>query len=465
MRKALVLLLALVPTSAWATVPVRATVRGAEVQDVEVVVGGVAHKARFDTLSRTRLDPGPVTLRASVPGDRTGVEVAACAGRGAVVIDGVRYAPPPGPFVVRLAPRSAPHSVEVEIGVSSYERRVACGDPLRAGAVVDAREGIVGLDFPSPVAARGGGHALMYVPPGHDATKPAVLLVGVHPWNGTPSTYTAYAELLAAARQHDVVLLFPSGLGNSLYTAPAESETMRAIDAASRALAIDPRRVSIWGASMGGQGACTIGLHHPDRFAFIASYFGDASFNIASYVRSILPTQEAAHRVNPIDVIDNARHVPGWLIHGDADRTSNVHESELLDEALRQRGYAVRFDKVPGRGHEGMLVAEHVAEVVARAAQARSPEHPARVTFRTIAAPAAEQGTVRPEDDRAYGVRIVRAGAADAFVDLELSAGKIVVHAAEGVREIVLGSGALGAPRGTPVVWSGPHGAATLRWE
>jgi enterochelin esterase-like enzyme len=446
-----------VACDAAAAPPVHATIRGGEITNVTVTSASHTLTLPWAALSRTKLDPGPVTVNATVPGDRAGVEIPTCGRRGAVTIDGTPYAPPPGPFVVRLAPRTTPHTIAMEITVSEYERRIACGDPIRAGALVDTRDGATTLDFASSEGARGGGHAVLYVPPGHDMTKPAALLVGVYPWNGDIWTYAAYAELLQGARANDVVLLMPSGLGNSLYTKVPEEEVMRAIDAAKSAVAVDARRVSIWGASMGGQGACTIGLHRPDRFAFITSYFGDARFDLASYVRAIIPTPEAAHRVNPIDVIDNARHVPIWLIHGDADRTSTVRESDDLDAALRQRSYSVRYDRVPGRGHEGLLVAEHIADVVARAAQAQIPVHPARVTFRSV----------RPEDDRAYGVRVVRSSAAqDAFVDLEQVAGRIVVHAATGVSAIVLEADALGAPHGAPVSWDGaqpPH--VELRWE
>jgi len=58
---------------------------------------------------------------------------------------------------------------------------------------------------------------------------------------------------------------------------------------------------------------------------------------------------------------------------------------------------------------------------------------------------------VRASDTYAYGVRLVRTGSSDAFVDLELrpsssgANGSIVVHAATGVREIVLARDALGA--------------------
>ena len=143
-----------------------------------------------------------------------------------------------------------------------------------------------------------------------------------------------------------------------------------------------------------------------------------------------------------------------WLVHGEADRVSPIRQSELLDQALRARGFAVRFDRAPGVGHEGRLVERFAAEVVRRAAVAVAPEHPARVTFRSV----------RAEDTSTYGVRLERAGASDAFVDLEGKDGRVVVHAASGVRAVVLKPGALGVASGAPVEKSGPD-TVPVRWE
>src|SRR4029077_1428157 len=121
------------------------------------------------------------TLRATFDGSAAAVEIPHCGHRGAVTIDGTRYAPPPGPFVVRLSPRKDPHTVELELTISEYERRVTCSEPIHAGALSETRDGLVLLGFPSPEVAHGGGHAVLYVPPGHDTTKPSALLVGVHP--------------------------------------------------------------------------------------------------------------------------------------------------------------------------------------------------------------------------------------------------------------------------------------------
>lgn len=433
-------------------IAVHATVSGAAIEDVTVLAAtGGATKAKWSSLSTTRLDPGAYALRLSAP-DAEALEVPPCAGRGRVTVDGTTYAPPAGPFVVRLA-RGKPHEVVIDLAVSGYERRVACGFAPRAGASQDGREGLGVLSFASPSSAQGGGRAVVFVPAGHDPKKPGALLVGAHPWDGSIWTYASYAELLAAAAARDVVLLMPSGLGNSLYVRAAEEEVMRAIDAAASVIAVDRQRVSIWGASMGGAGATTIGLHRPDRFATVTSFFGDAAYDLTTYVRSILPTPAAAHLVNALDVAPSARHVPVWLVHGEADKVSPIAQSVVLDAALRKLGYSVRFDRAPGLGHEGALVAQHIAEVVARAAAARAPEHPARVTF----------ASARDEDVSAYGVRLVRAAAGDALFDVALDGGAVRVLAARNVKEIVLGPGALGATGAEPVAIDDPGFKGVVR--
>jgi hypothetical protein len=159
--------------------------------------------------------------------------------------------------------------------------------------------------------------------------------------------------------------------------------------------------------------------------------------------------------VNALDVLENARHLPVLLVHGEDDRTSPIRQSTMLDEAMRRSGFDVELRRVPGKGHEGPLVVAHVRDAVARAAVAVAPRRPARVSFRSV----------RPGDVSAYGVTIDRADPnRDAFVDVERTSSGIVVHAAVGVRAIVLASDALGASPTTPIAAPPPAGVS-LRWE
>jgi hypothetical protein len=79
---------------------------------------------------------------------------------------------------------------------------------------------------------------------------------------------------------------------------------------------------------------------------------------------------------------------------------------------------------------------------------------PAHVTFRST----------RAIDDEAYGVKLTRAGEGDAYVDIERREdGVHVLKATEGVREIVLRPGALGATAGERVVVD-PGVSVSVRW-
>jgi pimeloyl-ACP methyl ester carboxylesterase len=423
--------------------------------DLRADAGAWETAVGWDTLDGTRREPGAYELRLHVAGGKDGatVQVPPCAGRGRVLLDGQEIPAPVGPALVGVGPGA--HDLSIGVKVSGYERRIACGEPPRVGSVVTTREGLGLLDFASPHGGKGGGQAVVFVPHGHDFTKPGPVLVGLHPWNGTMWTYASYSQLLREARARDVVVLLPSGLGNSLYTEDAEDEAMRALDALSEVLAVDPRGVSIWGASMGGAGATTVGFHHPDRFAGVTSFFGDSKYDVTTYVRSILPDDPTAHRVNALDIVDNAASLPVWLIHGEDDATSPIRQSVMLAEAMRARGYAVRFDRAPGMGHAGALVARFLAEVVDRAATARVPADVARVSYTSV----------RPWDTGAYGVHLVRARRrGDARVDVERRPDGVHVTRAEGVRAIVLDPGALGTPQPPPPIVLDHGAGVAVRW-
>ena len=447
-----------VPRVAFAvTFEAHANVKGVDITTVDVRPDkGPWQAASWDALDVTPRAPGLYDLRLRVEGARDGSTVALphCAGRQRLVLDGAEVPSEAGPAIVGLGPGW--HEVVVAVKVSAYERRIACGERPRLGTMVTTREDLGLLSFASPYGSKGGGQAVVYVPPGHDLTKPSALLVGLHPWNGTMWTYAAYSQLLHEAQTRDVLLLMPSGLGNSLYTADAEDEALRAVDALAEVAAIDPRRVSLWGASMGGAGATTVGFHAPDRFATVTSFFGDSKYDVATYVRSLLPGEAAAHLVNALDVVDNALHLPVWLIHGEDDKTSPIRQSEMLAQAMADPRFSVRFDRVPGMGHEGPLVARFLAEVVARAATSRVPERVTRVEYRSV----------RPWDTEAYGVHLVRRSAkGDAFVAVDARADGVHVTRAEGLRAVVLDPGAMGtSPDHPPAIALDGVRGVEARW-
>lgn len=420
-----------------------AVVAGPPVDVVEVRhVGGGAMKEPFAALSSEPRTPGIYTVVFRIPPGAAAIEIPPCAGRQEVRIDGNRVQNTGTEVAQRAAIVSdvdakAAHDVSFDVTVSSYEKALRCAYAPRAGTRGQTTQGLSWVSFPSPSTRLGGGHAVVFVPQGYSKDKPAPLLVGVHPWNGDEWTYANYTELLAEADARGVVLLMPNGLGNTLYQAPSEAEVLRAMSELSQVVAVDPARTSIWGASMGGQGATTIGFHVPDRFANVTSFFGDARFDLSTYVKNLLPTEEAAHAVNPLDVAVNARHQKVLLIHGEDDHPSPIKESIDLDAGLRAFHYDVRFVRHPGMGHEAPMIMLHIKDIVREAQTARIPASPPRVTFRGV----------RPNDVGAYGVTLTRGQApGDTFIDIEkLDDGSVRVNALTNVAKITLSQSALGA--------------------
>ncbi len=437
------------PNAFGATLLAHPEVIGPDIVDADVRREGTAWApTAWDDLTRTTLEPGRYEIRVrAVSGERgEALQIPQCAGRAAVRVDSRVMGDGPGPLVVPVDPGA--HDVVIQVQVSRYERRIACGERLRLGRVEQTVAGLGLLAFESPYAARGGGRAVVYVPPGFDVHQTRKVLVGLHPWNGGIWTYAAYEELLREARAHSVVLLMPSGLGNSLYTADAEDEVFRAIDALASVVTMrdggDPAQaldVSIWGASMGGAGATTIAFHHPDRFAAVTSFFGDSSYDMSTYVRSILVTGRGAHKVNALDMVDSARNLPVWLIHGEDDTTSPIRQSEILADALHQHGYTVRFDRIAGIGHSGALVARFLPEVVAAAARAQTERDPVRVTYRSV----------RPSDVCAYGIYFKRASQTeDAFIDIAPHENPPRVYREDGIAEAFPSRRPCGSPAAPP---------------
>lgn len=403
----------------------------------------------FASLATTPVTEGAHTVSFTVaPAEDTRLVLPPCAGKvpPTVRVDGQVATTQAGPRGQLLGLAAGAHTVELALVVSSYEKRVACGFAPRFGPLTWSEAGLRVLRYassrPKGSCARcRPGQALVYVPRSVVDDKarkfpsgPPPLLVGLHPWNGAIETYAAYTDLLEAAEARGVVLLFPDGLGNSLYTAPAEEEVLAALAALRAVLPIDETRVSIFGASMGGAGTTTVAFHHPDLFATATSLFGDAKYDLSTYVRGLIPTEEAAKKVNALDVVDNARNLPLFLIHGDADKSSKIEQSILLDEAMKKAGFAVHFEPKPGRGHEGTLVSEYAKAIVERAATTKRVQ-PTRITYRSF----------RPADVGAYGLRFVKTRPdGEAFVDVERAGDTLVVHAATGVASIALAAGTFG---------------------
>jgi predicted peptidase len=98
---------------------------------------------------------------------------------------------------------------------------------------------------------------------------------------------------------------------------------------------IDPQRIYLTGFSLGGFGTWALGLNAPNRFAALVPVAGGWEFGSDAV---------------PADICDLATK-PIWVFHGAQDETVKPEQSEVLVNALRACGSAVRYTLLPQVTH------------------------------------------------------------------------------------------------------------------
>ena len=177
-------------------------------------------------------------------------------------------------------------------------------------------------------------------------------------------------------------VLTPYGFGNSGYRAFGEADVLAAIAAVEKRYRIDPNRIYITGASMGGIGAAALPFHYPDRFAASAPLCGYHSmFLYRGVVRKpLLPFERfiAESRSNAYWAA-NGRYLPMYIVHGLKDRPA---QSRVLVNRYRQLKYDIKFE-TPDLGHNVWEPTYQGRKIFAHFAPIRRVADPRNVLFRT----------------------------------------------------------------------------------
>ena len=164
---------------------------------------------------------------------------------------------------------------------------------------------------------------------------------------------------------------------------PAQIEdgkaAVRWLRAHAQEYGLDPRRFGVWGASAGGHLVALLGtagdvkelegqLGNPkqsSRVQCVVDWFGPTDFlkmggthdDPASPESRLIggpirDNPEKVARANPIRYV-TPDDPPFLIVHGDADPTVPIGQSELLEAALKAARVDVTFLRLPGAGHGG----------------------------------------------------------------------------------------------------------------
>ena len=178
-------------------------------------------------------------------------------------------------------------------------------------------------DSPQPYA--------LWVPAGYTSRKAWPLLVTLH---GSDADHRMIPEdcfrIPRAGFDERMLLLSPFGRGDVDWRWMGETDLWEAVRHVRETYRIDGRRIYLAGLSMGAFATWRLAAEFPDQFAAIVPICGGGE---------------------PATMPD-LRRKPVWCVHGSADAVVPVERSRTLVAALRKLGSPIRYDELPGRGHD-----------------------------------------------------------------------------------------------------------------
>ncbi|HTU13538.1 MAG TPA: prolyl oligopeptidase family serine peptidase, partial [Allosphingosinicella sp.] len=201
-----------------------------------------------------------------------------------------------------------------------------------------------------------------YLPEGYapDRRWPLTLyLHGFHPQNPIPIRWWGVdTRHVPEAERYGTIWLEPHGRGNMDWREAGEDDVLRCIEAARRRFSVDADRIYLTGLSMGGAGTWTIASHFPGLFAAIVPIFGGWDYRLVgrdgwSDAAATWPV-ERWHQENQsrFTGVESLNATPIFVIHGDRDEAVPVAHSRYVVPMLQRWGYDLRYEEIPGRGHE-----------------------------------------------------------------------------------------------------------------
>jgi predicted esterase len=116
--------------------------------------------------------------------------------------------------------------------------------------------------------------------------------------------------------------------------APSEADVIQVLARMRADYKIDSTRIYLMGHSMGGIGTWHLGAKYPQIWAALAPFSGIGVPRTAATIK----------------------HIPQFIVHGDADNTVNVQRSRDMVAALQQLGADYKYIEVPGGGHNDVVV-------------------------------------------------------------------------------------------------------------
>ncbi|HZF16094.1 MAG TPA: PHB depolymerase family esterase [Steroidobacteraceae bacterium] len=224
-----------------------------------------------------------------------------------------------------------------------------------------------------------------YLPPDYSAAKPSPLVLFLHGYNPPNPRYVGWWSVAERhndyADRQNIVYVEPHGRGNTQYIGMGEQDVLHCLAEVKKRLRIDDDRVYLGGESMGGSGAWLIASRHPELFVAVAITHGGWDYRIVPGAgfdnpRATRPLELwTAEAQSSFVGAESLLNVPLLVRHGDQDAGVSTEFSRHAVRLLSRWGYDVRYDEVPGRGHEDLGYREDNIAWLLTHTRAPAPRH------------------------------------------------------------------------------------------
>jgi len=253
-----------------------------------------------------------------------------------------------------------------EKGADLFTTRLAASH-LRATASITSGGGAASaagtfVALPTPPGV-GSLPTTIYHPPGFtdSRTWPTLLFLHGMGESGTDNVKQLGVGLGPELRAHPerwpFVVIMPQKPAPEDEWEDHEVALLALLDRAVRHRAVDPGRIAITGLSQGGHGTWELARRHPDRFVAVApicGYPAAPARGWRNFDRERDWTLDQA-RSSAAGLAEILRGKPVWTAHGDKDPIVPIAFTDIVVEALRERGMTPTYQRLTGVSHDAWV--------------------------------------------------------------------------------------------------------------
>ena len=197
----------------------------------------------------------------------------------------------------------------------------------------------------------------VYVPKQHDGLKhlPAIVyLHGYSPDLNKLNWQMIPQALLDLCDRYGYYLVAPFARSNTDFQGVGEVDVIQVFQLLAKQYPIDAERVFLFGYSMGGMGAFTVGGHMPDVWAGIVAVSSRADYylwqdldraKVEPYKRHLIDAEFGA------SMPGNFRSLPVLMYHGGADSLVKLEQPRRFAATLEKMGADVTLRELKGQDH------------------------------------------------------------------------------------------------------------------